>query len=98
MAIIPRRRVAVGLLVVSAFFGLPALGRADPLRMSLKSRVSPPDRPSIPLIADEPVSSLSLALEPAPAEDGQKPAEPLPQTFRERHLGAGQSVVYKLGS
>ena len=100
MAINSRRR-ALG-LAFGALLALllirPGQLHADPLRMALKSRVSPPDRPSITLTADEPLSSLSLALEPQPGDDGQKPAESAPQTFRERHLSPGQSVVFKIGS
>lgn len=71
---------------------------AEPLRMSLKAKVSPPDRPTITLIADEPLSSLSLALEPADSADGQRPVESAPQSFREKHLSPGKSVTWKLGT
>jgi hypothetical protein len=94
----PCRRCAVATLAAALLLGLTSSGRADPLRLALKSRVSPPERPSITLTADEPVSSLSLALEPAESADGQRPAESAPQTFRERHLSPGKSVTWKLGT
>ena len=49
-----------------AFSG--AAAAADPVRMSLTSKVSAPAKPSITIIADEPLQNLTIALEPAAPE------------------------------
>lgn len=89
------------LWVACAFGAMAAMGDtalADPLRMSLTARVSEGDRPSIAFIADEPVSGLSLALEPSQSADGKPAAESGAQSFHEKRLAAGKKVAFKLGS
>lgn len=66
--------------------------------MSLTSRVTAPKRPTLSLIAEEPITALAISLEPVPSSDGQLSAESLPQSFKERKLDAGQNVVFPLGS
>ncbi len=75
-----------------------APGLADPLRMSLTSRVSAPDRPTLTFIADESVSNLSLALEPVQSENGKPAAESSPQNLREKKLSPGKKIVFRLGT
>lgn len=71
---------------------------ADPLRMSLVSRVPEGGRPTITFIAEESVSGLSLAMEPGQSADGKSSAESGAQSFREKKLTAGKKVVFRLGS
>lgn len=71
---------------------------AEPLRMSLTSRVPDGKKPSITFIAEEPVSNFSLALEPGQSADGKPSVESSPQSFREKKLGQGKKVVFQLGS
>ena len=52
--------------------GSGAAAAADPVRMSLTSKVSAPAKPAITIIADEPLQNLTIALEPAAPEDGGK--------------------------
>jgi len=66
--------------------------------MSLTARVTAPDRPTLTFVADEPVSGLTLALEPTPGEGGQRSAESAPQSFKEKRLAAGQKVAVRLGT
>ncbi len=67
--------------------------------MSLTSKVSAPAKPSITIIADEPLQNLTIALEPAAPEDGGKASgEAGLLKLSQKQMKAGQKVVFPLGS
>lgn len=93
-------------LALSLGLGLAALSAsasADPFKMTLTSRVSPPEKPRLVLIAEESVDNVSVALEPGkPDGAGQEAGAPSGETklmqSSQRHLGAGQKLTLTLGS
>lgn len=72
---------------------------ADPIRLSLTAKVAAPAKPTLTIIAEEPLQNLQIALEPAAPEDGGKASgESGALKLGTKQLKAGQKVVYNLGS
>lgn len=95
-------RPAVRRLVVaaSALLGVAASApsaAADPLRLSVTSQVNAPEKPKLTLVADEPLTGLSVALEPE-AGEGATSGESSPIKVTHKHLSPGQKVVVNLGT
>jgi outer membrane protein OmpA-like peptidoglycan-associated protein len=91
-------RLAVILCAVAACALTPSgQAHADPLRLSVVSQVNAPAKPTLTLIADEPISDLSVALEPE-AEDPGTSGEKGLVKIKQKHLAPGQKVELKLGT
>lgn len=73
------------------------VAHADPFRMGLTSKVSTPDKPSLSLQADEPVSDLRIDIEPEKSAETPG-AETASQTFKEKKLAPGKKVTFSLGT
>lgn len=73
---------------------------ADPLKFSLTARVTAGEKPRLRLVAEEPLTDLSVALEPAAPEDGKaKPSgERGPISVRKPSLSSGQELIIPLGA
>ena len=73
---------------------------ADPIRFSLKTPVPQPDQPQLVVVADQPISDLSVAIlakEPDPAL-GNASGESGEFKYQAKKLAAGQKTSFKLGS
>ncbi|HNK46926.1 MAG TPA: OmpA family protein, partial [Pseudomonadota bacterium] len=77
-----------------------AIVHADPIRFSLKTPVPQPDKPQLVVIADQPISDLSVAVlakEPDPAL-GSASGESGEFKYQAKKLSAGQKMSFGLGS
>lgn len=95
--------LTLGLGLGLGTLGLATGAAADPLKMSLTSRVSAPDKPRLTVIAEEPLDNISVAVEPGkPDGAGQDEGAPSGETKMsqgsQRHLGAGQKLSVVLGT
>lgn len=80
--------------------GPVAIVHADPIRFSLKTPVPQPDKPQLVVIADQPISDLSVAVlakEPDPAL-GSASGESGEFKYQAKKLSAGQKMSFGLGS
>lgn len=95
------RRYLPHVVTLLGLFAAPvAIVHADPIRFSLKTPVPQPDKPQLVVIADQPISDLSVAVlakEPDPAL-GSASGESGEFKYQAKKLSAGQKMSFGLGS
>ena len=95
-----RRYLPHVVTLLGLFAGPVAIVHADPIRFSLKTPVPQPDKPQLVVIADQPISDLSVAVlakEPDPAL-GSASGESGEFKYQAKKLSAGQKMSFGLGS
>ncbi|MFO0574246.1 MAG: OmpA family protein [Polyangia bacterium] len=93
--------VLAAALVLGTALAAPA--HADPLRLSVTAQVNAPGKPSLTLVADEPLTGLSVALEPEAGDPGEaSKSVPSGETaavkVTQKKVAPGQKVVVTLGT
>lgn len=90
-------RLAVLCAVAVCALALPGRALADPLAVSVTSQVNVPAKPSLTLIASEPLTGLSVALEPDSDDPGTSGEKGLVKVAK-KAVGPGEKVVIPLGT
>lgn len=90
-------RLAVLCAVAVCTLALAGRAHADPLKIALISQVNTPAKPTLTLMADEPLTGLSVALEPDSDDPGTSGEKGLVKATQ-KSLAPGQKVVLSLGT
>lgn len=80
---------------------LEGAARADALKVDLRADVPAPERPTLTVVAEEPLRSVQIALQPqaaAAGEPGSESPETAPQRLSAPSLGAGARRSFSIGT
>lgn len=90
-------RLAVLCAVAVCVLALPGRVHADPLNVGVTSQVNAPAKPSMTLVATEPLTGLSVALEPDSDDPGSSGEKGLFKIAK-RSVAANEKIVLPLGT